>query len=70
MTESTPNKLSLNRETVRQLDQGDLGKVAGGQLPGQQTNTANTCPVSACVCVTGKVCYDLSLNCLCSTGTL
>ena len=55
---SNTRKLSLNFETVRQLDQDDLGQVAGGQM-----QTAGTCPVSACICVTGRVCQTLSAAC-------
>jgi hypothetical protein len=46
---------SLNRETVRLIDDGRLGEIDGGQ-----TQTAGTCPVTACICVTGIICQDLS----------
>lgn len=58
MSDNNTRKLSLNRETLRQLDQDDLGRVAGGQM-----QTAGTCPVSACICVTGEVCRTLSAAC-------
>ena len=65
MTDRNPRKLSLSRETVRQLDSDDLGKVAGGQM-----QTANTCPVTACICVTGRVCNALTTGCAISGGAL
>ena len=63
MSDRTPRKLSLNRETVRQLDPQDLNKVVGGVVPSPPMNTANSCPVSACICITGELCNDLSLVC-------
>ena len=63
MTERTPRKLGLNRETVRQLDSNDLNRVVGGKLQSPPMNTANSCPVSACICITGFECRDLSLVC-------
>jgi hypothetical protein len=58
MNNRAPKKLRLSRETVRQLDHDDLGKVAGGQM-----QTAGTCPVSACICVTGEVCQLATTGC-------
>jgi hypothetical protein len=62
MTKRSQSRLSLNRETVRCLDSGDLGGVAGG------VNTAGTCPVTACVCVTTRVCQTTSYVCNIAVG--
>jgi hypothetical protein len=56
-------RLDLNRETVRRLD-GELEGVDGGAFP---MNTAGTCPVTACICVTGIICGVIRTQ-LCSVA--
>jgi hypothetical protein len=63
LSDRTPRKLSLNRETVRQLGNDDLNRIVGGKVQSPPMNTANSCPVSYCICVTGEVCRDLSSIC-------
>lgn len=48
----SPNKLTLNQETLRNLTQDDLRKVVGG------VNTLNgTCPANTCVtCHVPSIC--------------
>ena len=55
---SVPRRLTLNRETVRELDRTELEKVAGGQA----INSIVNCPLSitACDC-TG----NYTMNALC-----
>ncbi len=52
-----PRQLKLNRETVRHLSDVELDRVLGGQ-----NQTAGTCPVTACICVTGVICRDLTIR--------
>lgn len=43
-----PRRLTLNRETVRELDRTELEKVAGGQTI--VTGSLNGCPLSITAC--------------------
>ncbi len=45
-------KLTLNRETLVQLDQGDLQGVAGGYTPRCQYSGQQTCNTCEGVCTT------------------
>jgi hypothetical protein len=52
-------KLRIQRETLRQLDAGELGKAGGGQT--QWTPVINTYPVNGCVSY--RVTCPASLRC-------
>ena len=43
-------KLELHRETLRRLDEADLGRVWGGTCPGQSTSDFHDCSPSQAQC--------------------
>ena len=53
MSERTTKKLSLNRETVRRLNDEELAEAVGAGM----NSAGNSCPVTACICLqTGYIC--------------
>jgi hypothetical protein len=63
LSERTRGKLTLNRETVRRLDDEELATAAGARM----NSAGNSCPVTACICLhTGYICQvGIQLSAVC-----
>jgi len=53
MKKHKPKKISLNRETLRQLENGNLREVAAADWSPNSPPDATCCGTSAAICTTG-----------------